>query len=556
MKIYFSRILVAGGMLLTFSSCREELVTENQVQDQIIAEGTTRNGRLYFPNRESLQKTYENLKDAEDELIANYVDSKNITSLRPILTKANEEQIGAKIQARRESLRLNKRFMASRGSSAKLDNPELFADDIDDLEEIIGDDAYGAFLDSRAEIQVGKEIYKYTDVGLFIVQEQKYDELGQYLAVKYISDDLLYPTEASVKQEFIESMPSEKIVAATENINYYNARILPNDPDSGGYGGGPGPSNPPVTDPNVQMSNFINSLQNCAPTNGLFDGVFNLFGNSDICKDQYESRYRVKTKAYNYDYLLVYNLGVKVKHQYKGWTGIWRQENADAIRIGVIGSSFLYDYSNIMNVGPPSGRSTTIYSNNSKAVFNAGTFWTQSAYYPGIYNMTGYSIQGYPKLFKDDYYIEDILNRFDLTSPNPLLDEGLYAALKAGNANLSAAALNKLLWTSVIKKLGAFEESINKPKPDNNITYSYNLPQHGKIAITKTFYNQKNNDSKLEKSFDWGFQIGFTMDPNGGSVKPDLSGGGLKKPKDFKVLMYGIAKRNGQWHGSKMNTGI
>ena len=158
--------------------------------------------------------------------------------------------------------------------------------------------------------------------------------------------------------------------------------------------------------------------------------------------------------------------------------------------------------------------------------------------------------------FKDDYYIEDILNRFDLTSPNPLLDEGLYAALKAGNANLSAAALNKLLWTSVIKKLGAFEESINKPKPDNNITYSYNLPQHGKIAITKTFYNQKNNDSKLEKSFDWGFQIGFTMDPNGGSVKPDLSGGGLKKPKDFKVLMYGIAKRNGQWHGSKMNTGI
>lgn len=57
MKIYLSRILVAGGMLLTFSSCREELVTENQVQDQIIAEGTTRNGRLYFPNRESLQIT-------------------------------------------------------------------------------------------------------------------------------------------------------------------------------------------------------------------------------------------------------------------------------------------------------------------------------------------------------------------------------------------------------------------------------------------------------------------------------------------------------------------
>lgn len=552
MKIEFSKFLVAGGMLLGLNSCREELVSQDQAQHNVIAEGTTKNGRLYFPTKESLTEAYEKVKDKDDQVIADYIDAKNIISLRPVVTEKNEKQIATKILARREALRLNKRFMSAKGSSSKIDNPELFVDEIDDLEEIIGDDAYAAFLDSRAEIQVGNEIYKYTDAGLFIVQDQKYDKLSEFLAVRNISDDLLYPTEASVKEEFMESVPSNERITVTADVEYFNARKVAVN-DGGNYEGHEPVDPPVVVDPNVQMANFINDLQNCDPDHGMFDWVF---GDSDICTDRYESRYRVKTKAYNYDYLLVYNIGVKVKHQYKGWTGFWRQEEADVMRIGVIGSSFLYDYSNVMNVGPPSGRSTTIYSNNTKAVFNAGTFWTQSAYYPGIYNMTGYSIQGYPKLFTDDYFIEDTLPFLNLSSTNPLLDLGLYSALQAGNSNLSAANLNKLLWTSVIKKLGTFEESINKPKPDNNITYSYNLPQYGKLIVAKTFYKQNNNDSKLEKSFDWGFQIGFTMDPNGGSIKPDLSGSGLKKPKDFKVVMYGIAKRNGRWHGSKINTGI
>lgn len=76
--------------------------------------------------------------------------------------------------------------MASKGALNKIENEDVITDDIDDLEEIIGDDAYSAFLDSRAEIQVADQIYKYTDVGLFIVQDSKYDELKQYLEVKAI----------------------------------------------------------------------------------------------------------------------------------------------------------------------------------------------------------------------------------------------------------------------------------------------------------------------------------------------------------------------------------
>ena len=549
----------AISLLSIVTSCREELLSTNETSESktLIQDATVKNGRLYFPNKESLQYQYDKVKNSEDEVIAKYMDKKNIISLRPILTKDNAGKISQQLMKRVEILKSNKRFMHSKGASSKITNSEEIADDIDDLEEIVGDDAYAAFLDSRAEIQVADEIYKYTDAGLFIVKEENYDKLGDYLAVKNISDDLLYPTEENVREDYVSSVPSEQRVSVTEDIDYFNAKstnkIAPMDPDSGGGGGGPTTgSGGSTTDSNQQMVNFINGLQNC---DTYHTWLQSLFGDSDMCVDKYESRYRVKTKAFNYNYYLVYNLGVKVKHQYKGWTGFWRKEDAQEMRIGVLLGTFYYDYNDIMNPSPPQTRVTSIYNNNNRAIFNSNTFWTQSSYYPGIYNMTGYSIQNYPKIFQDDYYVEDILPFLNVSSNNTLIDQGLYSALTSANKNLSASNMNKLFWNEVVKRTGKFAESLGKTKPDNNITYSYNVPQYGKIIIGKTYYNQKTNVDNLEKTFDWGFQIGFTMDSNG-HVNPSTSASSLKKPQDFRVLMYGIAKRNGQWHGSKINTGI
>lgn len=69
---------------------------------------------------------------------------------------------------------------------------------MDDLEEIVGDDVYSAMLNDGAEIQVAQDIYKYTDVGLFIVKQQEYSDLQNYLEVKNISDNMLLPTDESI----------------------------------------------------------------------------------------------------------------------------------------------------------------------------------------------------------------------------------------------------------------------------------------------------------------------------------------------------------------------
>ena len=96
-----------------------------------------------------------------------------------------------------------------------------------------------------------------------------------------------------------------------------------------------------------------------------------MFGDNNVCIDQYESRRRVKTKSYNYNYLIVYHLGVKVHHQYKGWTGLWRTEAANEIRLVVEAGQFEYDTNKLLNNALINNSSLekAYYLNNQKILY-------------------------------------------------------------------------------------------------------------------------------------------------------------------------------------------
>ncbi|TXI88272.1 MAG: hypothetical protein E6Q36_05930 [Chryseobacterium sp.] len=54
---------IAIFSLLAFTtSCREELTDTSSDKTNIIDQAAVKNGRLYFPNKESLSATYKNLK--------------------------------------------------------------------------------------------------------------------------------------------------------------------------------------------------------------------------------------------------------------------------------------------------------------------------------------------------------------------------------------------------------------------------------------------------------------------------------------------------------------
>ncbi|MCX8526455.1 hypothetical protein OF897_21285 [Chryseobacterium formosus] len=171
-------------------------------------------------------------------------------------------------------------------------------------------------------------------------------------------------------------------------------------------------------------------------------------------------------------------------------------------------------------------------------MFDANVNWSQN----GL-NIVGYSTQGFPKILQDDIVIEQFSN-----------NQYINQAIQAGNKLLTADKLNQYFWNYIVAQTGQWWQNLGKGTPDaNNITYTYKAPTYGKILIQKTLYRHAYNDDKLEKSFDWGFQIGFKMGDDG-NISPDTSGSALKKPQEFRVLMYGIAKRNGAWHGSKIST--
>ncbi|AOM80210.1 hypothetical protein BFS30_25435 [Pedobacter steynii] len=540
------------GVLLMYS-CKEkdlsepanETLSKKHLYLSRMASKNVIDGRLYFASKEELQTLFDELKEADEETIASYIDATGIASLRPVVTESNEKNIYDKTVSRIGALKENRRFMSSKNASVRLENIEQMIDDIDNLQEIVGDDIYAGLLNSDGEIQIGGDIYKYTDVGLFKVNKENYESLLRYMEKEKIADNMLYKTEEAVQTNYVSArIPLTMSLADSDGgIYYYPGSGTGTPPYSGGGSSGA----PPVTDPNVQMANYINSLPNCSTYHTWLQS---LFGDNDMCTNKYESRRRVKAKAYNYNYYLVYNLGVKVKHQYRGWTGLWRKENVDEIRLGVVGATFYYDYSGSFNPAPGNNRITTIYNNNNRYMFDANVFWTQSSYYPGIYTMTGFSTQGYPRIFKDNYYISDIL---PFSSNNSLIDQGLYSALQAGDKALAYSKLDKLFWDHVMKNVGNFASSLGQSKPDNNITYSYNAVPLGKLLVKKTSYEHQYNADDVQKTYDWGFQIGFTIDSNG-DVNPSTNPGALKKPQEFKVLMYGIVKRNGQWHGIKMNT--
>ncbi|QOR73750.1 hypothetical protein IMZ16_09595 [Cruoricaptor ignavus] len=56
------------------------MLSTNEIQEtnSLIQDATTKNGRLYFPNKESLAATYKELKNQNIEAVQKFVNEKGI----------------------------------------------------------------------------------------------------------------------------------------------------------------------------------------------------------------------------------------------------------------------------------------------------------------------------------------------------------------------------------------------------------------------------------------------------------------------------------------------
>lgn len=489
-------------------SCREDVLTTQQSnKNVVIQDAIVKNGRLYFPNKESLQATYNYLKGKKAEEINTYIDKKGISSLVPVITEANEKKV-LSILKQRETRSLE---------SVNITDEDIL-NDLEDLEDVVGDEAYTAMLNGNAEIQVANDIYKYTDVGLFITPADNYSNLENYLEVKNISQDLLTPTPVNSKTAFLSAQTaSYQLETVDNNISYFMApqNILPFDGEAGGGGT---IYTPPPTEPTIdQIVNNLKIGQVRKPWLG------NIFGTTWETDDQYESRRRVKVKFYSQNLWLVYAVGCKVKHQYRGWTGLWRKENADKLGIGVNAIKWTFNHS--MN--------TTTATNGVPLQ----AYWTGSNLYT--------SNNGITFTFQKNQNIPDL--------PFAKHLDGVIQFV-TNVSGLTDDQLNKLFWETAWKQTKKFLESENK--------------KLGRVAFVVDSFNStyiryydfsqiEDNQDCIERVFDWGIatpQFTYTF---GGGVGNGMSITSYKfdfsRPTAVAVNMYGIAKKNGGWHGVKLD---
>lgn len=545
LKIFIFISFLALGL----NSCENELVETNSTQN-FKDDVTIKDGRLSFQSKEAFARVYQEYAEASDEKLIKYFQplyEKGFYSLRPIVTENNEQFIyDHYIQVvRNNTLR----------GTANRSGEDLF-DYLDDLEDIVGDDTFAAFLNNDAEILVADEIYKYTDVGLFISDEDKFNILEDVLDSKNISKNLTIETSTLAKQAILNEYPNDGLTAINGDVSYFKLQYIAPDDGSGSTGGvggsgpyNPTPGSPASTDPSYNV--FLNNLSSCTPHSGLFG---NLFGDNDVCIDKYESRRRVKTKAFNYNYFLVYHLGVKCVHQYKGWTGFWRVEATDEIRLVVEAAQFQYDL-NVLNGNAAINNNSQVkdfYLNNQKITYG-----------PNNINVGGPFGFSYSNLNQST--LPQIFQNIGMGLTFEFFGTGwtwLDSQIQNGiNSNLNAKKLNEHFYTTLYNETNSLLRSAlsnNNYNAPSNRTFVAKFPQNGKLIVQKSVVDKEFNSGTRSQTFDWGAEIRINSSQNGDNSWSISGGQGsvLARPTNFRVKIIGAARHGAGWHGSKFNVGI
>lgn len=536
-----------------FISCQKDLLLEKDTDAGIYSKSggiSVIEGRLYFPNNESLGEVFTSYADASESELYYYMQEfydNGFFSLRPPVYEGNEDAIVTQYEERVAT------FFDKYGSIMET---EVIYEKIDDTQFVIGSDVFAAFLNENSEIHVGSKIYKYTDVGLFMVDDEAYEELINFLSDRNISDNLIINTTSEALDSFSTEVIGRGFSQLTDNISFFVFRcgfldpnitdpFAPADPGlpinepcggsgGGGSGGGGNQNNVPSLD---GLQEFVDGLPLCRVRNGVFGS---LFGDNNVCIDKYESRRRVKTKAFNYNYFLVFHTGVKVKHQFKGWTGIWRREKTDVVAVGVEMVQFEYDYSSVITHGLPNINPLSVnYSVKPiNFTYNVGTDIWSDKYGNQNYNLWNTYIwtPNLPPIFHDDLIIEAYNMNYKL---------------------LSSQELNNHFWNSVWNSAENQLKSItNDSNWENplNATLLSNYPNMGKIHVQKCYFSHCYNCSKTNKTFafDGAFTLRIGYNPTSGTFTYGGGQGQLVAPQSFRIKMYGAAKKGGQWHGSKL----
>ncbi|MFH6990134.1 hypothetical protein ACHRVW_20540 [Flavobacterium collinsii] len=508
-----------------FISCDKDRIEEGN-ETHLSNKITIENGRIAFPNKALFQDFYDNLKKENYNQMASYMEEnfykKNFYSLQPIV---NDETEIREIQKHFAKAKQNQLTNKSTNSKTNLITDDAIIEHYDELDEIIGEDLFQGLLNENAEIQVGNTIYIYTNSGILFASKEYINEIYDFMKINGISS-LGNIETIKVSKEYPSFNSSGGLKQVTPHISSF-VETKKDDKTSETSFKKLTTMKSSETSTLSSLDNTINNLDICNPNSPL---LANLFGETKVCITHYENRRRVKLKYYNVNLFLAYTIGVKVKHQFRGWTGIWREENTDEIALGVNSVTWFFDNSKVFN-----NTNTSLIVNYYIA--DTGKLYTSlNSYNNAIYVGTDKPIPNLP-----------------IKGLNIIIE----VAANFIGKDLTEYEVRKLFYGSIYGQAEKIMKSLNKPMNEIGVI----INQRGQSIVQ--YYNlgtRCTNCSDQQKSFDWGIitpKIVYNFGAgNGGDLNVKTGFSDLKfdfkNPKITGINIYGMAKKNGKWHGSKM----
>ena len=226
----------------------------------------------------------------------------------------------------------------------------------DSLDELVPDPGFASILNKNLKVQVGGLIYKVTRHGTFYCVEGKLEQLNEILKdyKPAVSDkkiaDYLYEVDSEIFRYDTFTEATDNSTAATKTTN--GRRSASGRTMRCNIAGQPIVCpRPPGCKPLWDGTTYLPWLDPCnlflpddvycqfsTSTYGantiVGKGIENMFGRNDGVEENFDRNHRIKVKLYNFNYLVYSSIGIKVKFQKRGWTGIWYKQNCEKLAVG------------------------------------------------------------------------------------------------------------------------------------------------------------------------------------------------------------------------------
>lgn len=304
---------------------------------------------------------------------------------------------------------------------------------------------------------------------------------------------------------------------------------------SGGGGSTGGGSSTPPADHTQSLVNLIDNLEACNTLNGFLNSGFGLFGVSRKCYANFDSKYRTKTKYWKENYLIWNSIGVKVKHQKKGWTGLWAAKSTDEVALSISQASFKYTM-NIPNF-PQMYAPQKLYFFDGK-IFNSQT------------QIINYQNQYQKPPFPEVPFVSEVIvtewidDTFGYQMSVDKMREHFYQGIWQGAKSIVQSYKNR------------------QPKNVTHIVYTPTKILINYVDLEKRQLNTKKIVNRLDYNFGIGFKFNVYVDAQGhystnlGNFANNplgfISIPHLYDYDDVKMDFVGASRRGNTWKGSRI----